>query len=427
MTRSTLHLEAQWERPALTLRERSATLMIRIIAPSIAASAATRPRVDLAFVLDRSGSMAGQPIELAKRAVSQAVGMLDQHDRAAVVVFDDRVELLHGLSEMNHKQRSELRSALARVDAGASTDLCAGWLSGCRELARHERAAEPGHVRRAILLTDGNANHGETSASVICQHATELRRRGICTTALGMGYNFDEGLLSAMTEAGGGNFAYIESPTQLARTFERELDRLTAVTATHLNVRLRLPEGLFGELLSPFPVERKGRQFDVAVDDLSADDEIALVFEIRGCNLRTGTSLPVQVSARWTDALRNDVRTNEAEISPIAVVEESVFEATPSSDEVAVQAAKLGAMRDQRQAMELDRAGRYAESRRILRKAADDLLAAPDAEEMLTLRSEAEAYAAHDAAAPLSEHTRKQAVHNSLYRTRRRQQMEERP
>jgi Ca-activated chloride channel family protein len=420
MTRTNLQIETTWERPALTAQNGFATLMIRIVAPA-ASTRTTRAPIDLAFVIDRSGSMSGRPIELAKQAVSHAAGMLDQRDRAALVVFDDHIDLLHRLAEVSARQRNELRMALARVDARGSTNLCDGWLTGCRELARHETPGDQGRVRRAILLTDGLANQGEMSPSAICQHATELRRRGITTTTLGMGQNFDEGLLPAMAEAGGGNFSYIESASQLARTFERELDRLTAVTAAQLNLRLRLPDGLHGHLLSPFPVERIDRRFDVAIDDLSANDEVILIFEITGRDLLRDSRLPLELSVRWTEPATNHRQTEEIPIAPLTVVDDRIYAEMPRTDEVAGQAAMLKASAGQRRAMELDRSGNFAESRQLLHEAFDVLMAAPETDDVLRLRTEARTYADQDSSAPLTEHTRKQAVHNALSRSRRRQ------
>lgn len=424
MAQSTLRIEPSWDRPAIVAPAGTATLMIRILAPEAGNLRTLRPPIDLAFVIDRSGSMSGRPIELARQAVSHAVGMLDRRDRAALVAFDDEIDLVHPLMIVDTQQRNELRSALARVDARGSTDLCGGWLSGCRELARHESRDGQDRVRRSILLTDGLANQGETSVSVICQHASELRQRGITTTTLGMGHNFDEVLLSAMAEAGGGNFVYLESANQLTRTFERELDRLTTITATKVNLRLRLPDGLHGELLSPFPVERTGHRFDVAIDDLSASDEVVLVFEVTGRDLMLDARLPFELSVRWTDPNQNERQTQEATISPLTVVDHRTYDTLPRSEEVLTYTAVLRASAGQRRAMELDRAGRFAESRRVLAEALETLMAAPQTDEVLHLREETRSYADQDAAAPLSEHARKQAVHNALARSRRRQPLD---
>lgn len=417
----------EWERPALPAGDGAATLMIRIVAPVMpAGTSATRPAVDLACVIDRSGSMGGRPIELAKQAVSQAVGMLDRRDRAALVVYDDHIDLIQPLLPVDSRSRNEIRLGLARVDARGSTNLCDGWLTGCRELARHDAPAGSGErVRRAILLTDGLANVGERSPDAIFRHATELRQRGISTTTLGMGTSFDDSLLSGMAEAGGGNFVFLESAAQLARTFERELGRLTATTATRLNLRLHLPEGLHGELISRFPVERTGHRFDIAIDDLVSGDEVVLVFEVTSRTLRIGERLPIDLSLRWTDPMSGSRRTDESPVVPLEVIDDRIYATMPRLDEVSAQAAMQHAALDQLRAMELDRAGRYAESRVLHTQAFDVLSAAPLQAADQHLRDEARTYAKYDGSAAFSEHDRKRAASDSFTRTRRRRVSEE--
>jgi len=417
-----LHISSEWERPALPIGDGAATLMIRIVAPVVPERApANRPPVDLAFVIDRSGSMAGRPIELAKQAVSQAAGMLDRRDRAALVVYDDHVDVIHPLLPVDARTRNELRLGLAQVDARGSTNLCDGWLTGCRELARHETPAARGdRIRRSILLTDGLANVGERSPDAIFRHATELRQRGISTTTLGMSTNFDDSLLSGMAEAGGGNYVYLESASQLAHTFERELGRLTATTATKVNFRLLLPEGLHGELISRFPVERSGHRFDVAIDDLVSGDEVSLIFELTGRDLRAGDRLPIECSLRWTDPVSGDRRTDTAPVTPLEVIDDRLYATMPGLADVSAQAAIQHAALDQRRAMELDRAGRYAESRALHTQAFDVLSAAPLQAADQHLRDEAQTYAKYDTNIAFSENDRKRAASDSFNRTRRR-------
>jgi len=422
MTATLLQISTDWERPALTTGASTATLLIRIVAPERGASSNhDRAGIDLAFVIDRSGSMNGRPIELARQAVSQAIGMLDHRDRAALVVYDDEIELLYPLTTVDSRTRKELRSILTQVDARGMTNLCDGWLTGCRELARHQSTHDSGALlRRTILLTDGLANTGETDPAVIWKHATGLRQRGITTTALGMGEQFEQTLLAGMAEAGGGNFVYLTSANRLAHTFERELGRLTATVATKLNLRVCLPDGLHGELLNRFPVERHGHQFDIALDDLVAGDEIALVFEITSRDLTLGAQPPLEFSLRWTDPRTRQRQTDSVPVTPLEVIDERRYATLPRLPEVAAQSAILRAAADQARAMELDREGRFAESRALHHAAFDLLQAAPlDADDAQLLEN-ARAYAAHDANVAFSEHDRKQATATSFQRARRR-------
>ena len=201
-----------WEKPLVPVAGGAATLLVRIAAGrESAAGGGRRAPVDVAFVLDRSGSMAGEKLALVKEAVNVAAGHLRDADRAALVVYDNAVDTLHALQPATPRAKVALRLALHGVDAGGSTNLGDGWLTGCRELTEAAGGTgaasepQPTRIRRALLLTDGLANVGITDPVELTTHAHELRKRGIGTTTLGVGLDFDEGMLGGLAEAGGGN------------------------------------------------------------------------------------------------------------------------------------------------------------------------------------------------------------------------------
>jgi hypothetical protein len=182
---------------------------------------------------------------------------------------------------------------------------------------------------------------------------------------------------------------------------------------------------LHGALISPFPVEREGHRFDIAIDDLSANDEVVLIFDVTGRDLLCDSRLPLELSVRWTDPDRNERTTDDTPVPALMVLDESAYERTPLDEEVAAQAAMQKAAGNQRRAMDLDRSGRFAESRKLMHETFDMLMNAPESLDVLRLRDETRAYADHDAAAAMPEHTRKQAVHNAYSRARRRQSAEQ--
>ncbi len=143
--------------------------------------------------------------------------------------------------------------------------------------------------------------------------------------------------------------------------------------------------------------------------------------QITGRELLRDTRLPLELSVRWTNPVGNARQTDEVAVAPLTVVEDRIYAEMPRSVEVSAQTALLKASADQRRAMELDRSGLFVESRQLLHQAAELLMAAPETDEVLFRRNEASSYAAHDSSAPLTEHTRKQAVHDAISRSRRRQ------
>src|SRR3954462_5949240 len=89
-------ITAYWEKPVIA-GSGSISLLVRIAASDRPRPGQRRAPLDVAFVIDRSGSMQGDKLALVKEAVTTAATMLNDDDRAALVVYDDRVELLRPL------------------------------------------------------------------------------------------------------------------------------------------------------------------------------------------------------------------------------------------------------------------------------------------------------------------------------------------
>ncbi|MCU0483065.1 MAG: VWA domain-containing protein [Chloroflexi bacterium] len=194
-------------------------LLVRVVAPAGDRRAERLP-LTVALVLDRSGSMSGPKIALAKQAVDRALSALDDSDRVAIVVYDDQVDVVAPLAPARREAKSLARERLAAIDARGTTNLAGGWLAGCEQVALGQAGER---VARTLLLTDGLANVGITDPAELERHAGELRRRGVATSTFGVGADFDEALLQAMAGAGGGHFYYIERPAQIPDLIASEL------------------------------------------------------------------------------------------------------------------------------------------------------------------------------------------------------------
>src|SRR5215207_2434023 len=317
--KASLAIDARWEKPLMPATGGSATLMVRISPTAAPRPGERRAPLDLAFALDRSGSMSGTALDLAKQAADEAVGFLRDDDRCALVVYDHDVDLLQPLASATARTKTALRLALRGVDARGSTALSDGWLSACQELAGADDAApaRTHRVRRALLLTDGLANVGITDPAELTRHAHELRRRGIATTTLGVGDFYDGELLSGLAEAGGGNFYHATSPRELRSIFERELGELLTVVAAGLSISLTLPKGLRATVLGTYPSERDGKRIDVSVRDVPGNDEIRLIFLVTALRGTVGASETLTLEASWADTLADRQRQIAVTVPPI--------------------------------------------------------------------------------------------------------------
>jgi len=214
-------------------RMQDLTLLIRIHpAPAPQRSGARLP-LNLALVLDRSGSMSGEPLETAKQAIVAALRQLHPQDRVSVVSFDDtvRVEVPSG----SVRDLDALIAQVLRIESGGNTALYDGWLEGATQVAGHLNQEG---LNRVILLSDGQANAGLTDPAEIARRVAGLSERGVSTTTLGFGRHYDETLLLGMATAGDGNFEHIEAARSLPTFFESELQGLTRTSGRTVSLGL---------------------------------------------------------------------------------------------------------------------------------------------------------------------------------------------
>jgi Ca-activated chloride channel family protein len=321
---------------------------------------AERQPVNVAFVLDRSGSMGGQKIRLALEAVAQALHLLRPEDRFALVVYDDQVEVI---VESTHATREAVGNALrqlARIDARGSTDLGGGWLRGCEQIAAHLGSDSVG---RCLLLTDGLANRGITDHDELCHHASELRARHVATSTFGVGSDFDERLLHRMADAGSGHFYFIETAAQIPDLLTSELGEALETVARDAALVAAPPAGLQAEPLNPFPFRAADDgTVRVALGDLVSGQDVAVVLKLvfpLGANGDT-------VAARFRLEDRDGVLGDEWEVAGWTFAGHRENDVQERDRVVDRAVAELYAARARAEALELNRAGRFAEARRVL-------------------------------------------------------------
>jgi Ca-activated chloride channel family protein len=217
-------------------------ILLTLTAPDQSAGR-TRPPLNVAAVIDRSGSMAGEKLDYAKQSVKILVDQLGPRDRFSLVTFDDEVLPLVEGARTGDKTR--VKELIDGIESGGSTNLSGGWIKGI-ELVSRESAAE-GQVNAVLLLTDGQANQGIIDhPQLVALGESVQREKGIRTTCLGLGGDFDEDLLKSIATAAGGRFYYIESPDHAPEVFKEELGGLLAVVAQNVELALAFADGVTG-------------------------------------------------------------------------------------------------------------------------------------------------------------------------------------
>ncbi|MDZ4789442.1 MAG: VWA domain-containing protein [Blastochloris sp.] len=230
--------------------------------------------VSFCLVLDRSGSMAGKPLEYARKACELVVKNLRSEDLFSLVVFDGEAQVLIPLQKIVCK--NEILATIRQINKGGSTNLTAGWMLGRDELKK----APQGVRRRLLLLGDGQLNQGIVDPVQVGRIVgTGVEQDRVRTSCLGFGDGYNEVLLKDLAKVSGGDFHDADNPEKLPVILKEELEGLQNISAQ--NVRLRFKSLPFCEKwgqLSDYPVVAlpDGRT-EVSVGDLVSEEDRVLV------------------------------------------------------------------------------------------------------------------------------------------------------
>jgi Ca-activated chloride channel family protein len=288
-------------------------------------------------VLDRSGSMSERgKIEYLREAAKMAVRSLDHHDAVSVVEFDDRITLMWPASHAGDTQR--LQSAIDELTPRGSTNLAGGLERGIEEARDAQTRLEmpDRSITRVILLSDGLANAGETDHAAIAQMAADAREHGVHVSSMGLGRDYDEDLMQAVAESGGGKYYYVESPVQLARIFEEELK--TAFATSARNVRLAFHGS--GAVKAVEIVGFGAGANDVTTDwpDFHSGEERTLLLRLEVDARETGPLDLGRFDVSWRDA-RSGASGEIHQPLKIVVTEDRAAAETALNKDVSVEAA----------------------------------------------------------------------------------------
>jgi len=268
--------------------------------------------IHLALVIDASGSMSGDKLENAKSAALGVAERLRDIDRLSIVSFASDVIIHADALALSRDNRNAMRSAVAALHTRGNTNLSDGWLAGAECLAK---AMPINGVNRVILFSDGEANAGITDLEQLATHATELAKRGIFTSTVGIGDGYNIELMQEISEHGGGRLHDAEHGAEITAALMGELGEIGDIAAQDVTVTLSVPATARAALVGSAPLTVGVGSLAVFVGTLLAGRPRTYVFRVTLPAGRTNDTLLFGVTARGMDPTSAELEAAPAEVA----------------------------------------------------------------------------------------------------------------
>jgi Ca-activated chloride channel homolog len=269
----------------------------------VVSNAAPKPRrpMVITFVLDTSGSMTGEPIDLERQTVKAIAQQLGQGDLVSMVTWNTAQTAPLDSYAVTGPSDSKVLGLATALQASGGTDLNAGLELGY-QIA--QKSFDPQKLNRVVLISDGMANVGVTDETIIGNGAALNDGDGVYLVGVGVGDGVNDTLMNAVTDAGRGAYVYLDGASEVTRMFGPRFDEVMDVAARAVQVELRMPwymgiQKFYGEEYSTNPQE-------IEPQHLAPDDAMVFSQLVSPCSVtEVADSDPIEVIARWETPLNH--------------------------------------------------------------------------------------------------------------------------
>lgn len=245
-----------------------------------------RAPINVAIVVDRSGSMSGDRLAAAKKGAQAALERLGSDDIVSLVSYNHEVDVLREAKKVG-AERSKIERAIESLSASGTTALYAGVKEGGEQVKAYRSDLQ---VNRVVLLSDGLANVGPSTPSELATLGRELAGKGITVSTIGLGLEYNEDLMQRLAAASDGNHVFVERPSDLAEIFDREFGDALSIAARDIIINIECKDGFKPKRVLGREADISGSRITLKLNQLQVDNERYVVVELEAPTSRTSAS-----------------------------------------------------------------------------------------------------------------------------------------
>ena len=311
---------------------------------------AKRLPLNLALVIDRSGSMEGRKLRDVRKAAHGLADLLAADDRVSIVSYSNYARADVPSTLVDDAARTTLGRAIDRMRASGNTFLSAGLYEGHAQVQQHARRNQ---VNRVLLLSDGIANRGITDPGQLARMARTNSQNGVLVSTIGVGNDYNEDLMTSLADYGGGAYYYVRDSQDLAQVVEREARMMASTVAQRMTLEIDLPQGVVLDNLFGYTSTKEGNTVVVPLAEAFAGQARDVLVQLRVPAIEQGPLPVARVRLSY-----EDVTGEEPERFDRAVAVETVVTRDTWAVEDAVDRRVLARLQEIRIAEALNEAAR---------------------------------------------------------------------
>lgn len=330
-----------------------------------------RVPINLAIVIDKSGSMSGQRIEKAREAAILAVNMLNENDTLSIVAYDSEARVIVPATKVDNKLRI-IGLINENIYASGGTALFAGLSKGIKQV---ENQLTKDKINRIILLSDGQANIGPSSVDELSQLAIIAAKKNIAITTLGIGSDYNELLMSSIASYSDGNHVFVNNSADLENVFVHEFNDLMSAIAQDVVITIQLKNGVKPVRLLGRDGVIKGNEITVKMNQLFSNQEKYVLLEVIPDKGKVGQEKTLaQVDLKYDNLLENKTE-NETQVVRISYTKDKKMVDDAIHQDVIVETELQKVALENEKALELYNQGKRDEAQQLLRENGEALKA----------------------------------------------------